>query len=232
MRYPTLNTGQVRSVVDDLVSGRTPSCDTIALWRGAGESIEFEDLDAVLAQLKLELEVIGTDPTLTKDKEPFEGAVAVAIYGFLDSLPLDLLDDPGFWRYLAMSRFWWFVEWREADPLAAGNVLTYVDGRRNTEHIPLRLYLRVKAVAVGDNKALAAELKKCTDFWRSHVIRVRTGTAPTVARAFAQMQAGEGRLPTSTLRPYARRLNRMWTNVQLGLYDQAHAEAMIQELRE
>lgn len=232
MRYPTLTVGHVEEIVGGLISGSNPSCDTSAVWRGDGETIDFDVLDEILDKLRLELETIGTDPSLTGDKEPFEGAVAVAIFSFLDGLPVEVLDDPGFWRYLSVSRFWWFIQWREADAIGRGNVATYTNGRRNTEHIPLRLYLRVKAIAATGDVALAKDLQKCTDFWRSHVIRVRTATAAPLAAAFAEMQNGEGRLPTSKLRPYARRLNRTWTNVQLGLYQQDRARAMIEELRE
>jgi len=235
MRYPTLTTGHVQGIVTDLMKGLTPSCDTMAVWRGSGEAVEFDVLDALLDTARNDLELMGTDPSLTNDKEPFEGGLAVAIFPFLHSLPVEVLDDPGFWRYLSVSRFWWFVQWREAKTLAAGElrrVLVYTDGRRNTEQVPLRLYLRVKSVAATGKVELAKELEKCTDFWRSHVIRVRTGTAPELATAFAVMQSGDGRLATGKLRPYAKRLNRMWTNVQLGLYDEQQATTMIQGLRE
>jgi len=232
MRYPTLNTGRTAEIIADLLTGAKPSVDTDAVWRGDGETISFDSLDEVLEMLGGRLDDIGIDPTLTADKEPFEGEVAVAIYPFLSALPIEVLDDPGFWRYLSVSRFWWFVQWREAAAIERGNVATYTDARRNTEQIPLRLFLRVKSVAGSGNLSLAKDLTKCTDFWRSHVIRVHTATAPPVAAAFAEMQKGNGRLPTTKLRAYARRLNRTWTNVQLGLYDQGHADAIIEELRE
>lgn len=231
MRYPTLNLGHVESIVADRFKGLDPSCDSVAIWRGIGESIEFDELDAALIAARAELDRIGTDPSLTTDKEPFEGALAFSVYPFVASIPIEVLDDPGFWRYLALSRFWWFVQWREAGPIERGNISTYVDGRRNTEHIPLRMYLRVKAVAEGGRPELAKELEKCTDFWRSHVTRVRTATAPNLATAFASMQKGNGRLKTDALRSYARRLNRLWTNVQLGLYDERQASSLIEALR-
>jgi hypothetical protein len=132
-----------------------------------------------------------------------------------------------------MSRFWWFVAWREAEPLSRGNGLTYVDGRRNTEAIPLRLYLRAKAVAIGGDVNLAKELKKCTDFWRSHVTRVRTGAAPQLATAFAQMQKDQStRMATQELRAFARRVNRLWTNVQLAVYDAQEASKVLGDLRQ
>lgn len=233
MRYPTLNVGRTGEFVKQLLIGEDPSIEGEAYWRGEGESVEFDALDIVLARLRKKLmEEIGEDPSLTTDKEPFEGEVAVAVFDFLHSLPVEVLDDPGFWRFLAVSRFWWFIRWRESGPIESGNVGTYTDGRRNTEQIPLRLYLRVKAVADAGSPDLAKDLEWCTDFWRSHVIRVRTGAAPALAAQFAAQQKGPGRLKTDPLRDYARRLNRLWTNVHFGLYGQEQAKAVIEELRE
>ena len=78
---------------------------------------------------------------------------------------------------------------------------------------------------------MSSSSARSADFWRSHVIRVRTGSAQPVATAFAQMQKGAGRLPTPALRDYAKRLNRIWTNTHLGLYDAERASALIAELR-
>jgi hypothetical protein len=231
MRYPTLALGRCEAVTKSLASQREIDTESDVVWRGTGESVDLSDLDIVLEAMRAELAKIGLDPALTPDKEPFEAEVAVACYPFLCSLPVEVLDDPGFWRYLAVSRFWWFVEWRESGPVGAGNACTYTDARRNTEQIPLRLFLRVRAVAAVTGPEFAKDLEKCTDFWRSHVIRVRTGAAPALAAAVVAMQKGPHRMKTTPLRAFARRLNRVWTNTQLGLYDSTRATALVEELR-
>jgi hypothetical protein len=220
--------GRCIELVAQLVAGEQPSIDAVATWQGTDESIDLEALDIVLEGLQDRLASLAAD---LKDKEPFEGEVALAVYSFLEEIPTEVLDEPGFWRYLALSRFWWYIAWREAEPIANGNAATYTDARRNTEQIPLRLYLRAKAVAESE-PGLVKDLNRSTDFWRSHVIRVRTGSAPRIAAAFARMQSGDQRLNTTPLRAYARRLNRTWTNVHLGLYDETRATALIEELRE
>lgn len=231
MRYPTLALGRCEAITKSLVSRRDVDTETDTVWRGAGESVDLTALDVILDEMRAELAKIGLDPSLTPDKEPFEAEVAVACYSFLSSLPVEVLDDPGFWRYLAASRFWWFIEWREAGAVEAGNAGTYTDARRNTEQIPLRLFLRVRAVAAVAGPDFARDLEKCADFWRSHVIRVRTGAAPAVAAAVVGMQKGSQRLKTAPLREFAKRLNRVWTNTQLGLYDTTMATALVKELR-
>lgn len=231
MRYPTLNAGQTDELVRQLIKGEETSIHTVALWRGDGETIDLDDLEDAIYDLRERLKEIGEDPALTSDKDPFEGEVAAKVFPFLNAVPIEVLDDLGFWRYLSVRYFWWFVSWRESGPIESGNVATYTSANRNTEQIPLRLYLRAKAIQNGDDLTFASTLEKSTDFWRSHVIRVRTGTAPKVARAFVSMQK-ETHLPTETLREYARRLNRTWTNVNLNLLTEDQAEDLIKELRD
>lgn len=233
MRYPTLNAGRTDALVRQLINGEEPSALSVALWRGEGETIDFEILDEIIEDLRERLIEIGEDPDLTTDKDPFEGEVAEGVFPFLHSIPIRVLDDLGFWRFLAVHYFWWFIRWREAGPITNGNAATYTSANRNTEQIPLRLYLRAKAVLIGSDVSPAAALEQSTDFWRSHVIRVRTGTAPTVSRAFVQMQQDPTtRLTTDPLREYARRLNRTWTNVNLNLLDADEASKLISELRD
>ena len=232
MRYPTIAEGKVDELVVQLINGGDVSVEANWIWRGDGESIDFAPLESIIETLMESLDQSGSDPDLTADKEPFEGEVAVNIYPFLASIPVEVKDDPGFWRFLAVRYFWWFIAWREAESIRRGNVGTYTSGRINTESIPLRLYLRAKSVDLGGDVVPAQQLIACTDFWRSHVTRVRTGTSPIVTRAFVEMQAGEGHLATNPLREYARRLNRSWTNVLLSLYSQDRAAALIQELRD
>lgn len=231
MRYPTLTSALVEDIVKRRLGGEQVSLDGIVVWRGQGETIDLTPLDAALAIGREHLEKIGTDPSLVTDKEPFEGALAVQVFPILDAIPIEILDDPGFWRYLAIDKFWWFIEWREARPIEAGRWMSYVDARRSTESIPTRLYLRARAVADSGALGLAQELTQCTDFWRSHVTRVRTGSAPVLAAAFASIQKDPAsHMATTALRGFARRLNRMWTNVHLNLYSPEQAAAILNEL--
>jgi hypothetical protein len=229
MRYPILGHAQVMSIAEVLVKGENVSIDAIAQWVGSGESIELTALEATVRAANDDLVQLVLDAKVSADKEPFEGRLAAEVFPILDQLPVEVLDDPGFWRYLAVRHFWWFIEWREKDPVANGNVATYVDAKRNTEQIPLRLYLRAKAV--GGDSHLCQAIPQSADFWRSHVIRVRTGSAEPLARAFAAAQEAD-RMKTDVLRSYARNLNRHWANVQLAMYDQSEAQALVEELRE
>jgi hypothetical protein len=219
----------VTAIAALLVDGWSVSVDAQAQWSGTGETIDLSGLEAIVLASDADLANLESKTGAASDKEPFEGRLAAEIFPVLDALPTEVLDDPGFWRYLAVRYFWKFIAWREKEPIANGNVGTYIDAKRSTEQIPLRLFLRAKSV--GGDRHLCQSIPKSADFWRSHVIRVRTGSAESLARAFAHMHEND-RMRTDELRRYARRLNRQWTNVQLGMYEQFEAEELIRELRE
>jgi len=215
----------------DFVSGRHVSIDAKAGSEGTGDDVDEESLIEILRYYQMELE---TSPP--KDNELFEGRLAAALFGWFDALPIEVLDDPGFWRYVSLRHFWWFIEWREAEPIDKGNFNNLVDATLPAEHIPLRLYLRAKAVADGEDASLAGEIPKSTDFWRSHITRVRVASAPAMARAFAETKRDEkfldSPLKTERLRRVAKRVNRMWSNVRLDMYDSVESKKLMKEIVE
>jgi hypothetical protein len=94
----------------------------------------------------------------------------------------------------------------------------------------LRTFLRGQIALEHGQYDLAWAIPKGTDFWRSHIIRVRTGAVPAVSRAFVREQLAD-RMPSGPLRAYARRLNRLRTNVVLEVFDDDDAESLCRELR-
>lgn len=207
-----------------LHEGFHPAIDHLVDWIGSGESLELGPFVALGSELSAE-----TRMRTEKDPDVFEGEVAGRLYDALKSIPVYVLDDRGFWRYLSLRYFWEFINWRERKPFEKGNYLKYIDASENTESVLPRMYLRAQALAGTGGEGLAGSIPHAGDFWRSHVIRVRTGSAPKIARAFAAKQMAS-RLTTDPLRETAKRLNRTWTNVLLYLYDEAEAEELLDQL--
>jgi hypothetical protein len=231
MRYRTLSVSATQQIAAQFVAGEHAAVEVHSVDHGEGSALDETPLISILDMYKRELE--DDSPS---DKEIFEGRLAAAIFSWLDSLPVEVLDDPGFWRYLSVKYFWWFVEWREQDPISRGNFDTLVDATLPAEQIPLRMYLRAKSIADGTDASLAGQIPKSMDFWRSHVVRVRVGSAPNIARAFAISKRDEevlGQpLKTERLRRVARRINRMWSNVYLDLYDKEEGDRFVKEIIE
>ena len=230
MRYPTISRSTADEIARRLVAGENPPIGPSVSWTGAGEEIDLEHVATAFHHLEQAFaEFLADSPTSTP--EEFEGIAAGQLHQALRELPIEVLDDPGFWRYLSLDKFWWFIAVREAGPLARGNHSAYIDGLRPSECVPLRMFLRAHAVGVDNDYTLASSLTRASDFWRSHVIRVRTGSAPSVARGFVRLQT-EQRMPTDVLRPFAKRVNRLWSNVVLDRLDDDEADQVMRDLYE
>src|SRR2546423_14630533 len=118
------------------------------------------------------------------DDDQFEGALAAHLHRAFKTRGVDVLDDPGFWAYIAAGRLWFFTRWRE-DP-AKRNAETYhlyVDGTKADSCVPLRMFLRAQAIELDGDYSLASAIPAGTDFWRSHLLRVKAGVKQEVAHA-------------------------------------------------
>lgn len=235
MRYPTFTDAAVKDYSARLIAGEpidAAAFDGAAQWIEAAPLATDVDLTALRAAVAAVMTGVTADVKgdLWKDADRVEGHLALLIQPTLSALPVEVLDDGGFWRFLSIGVFWPFIAWREASSIERGNIDTYVNGRRNTENIPMRLLLRARSVDTGETDTLASDIPKAADFWRSHVLRTQTASAPVLARSLATMQL-DARLSAKQVRPLARRLNRVWTNALLNLYSPAESDALIEQLR-
>ena len=225
VRYPTLRRSDTVSLALLLVEGRSITIENKVEWQGSGTDVDLRPLDLALQGIKEAFEQAEKEP----DHEAFEGRLSAVVHAELADFAPQVLDDDGFWRYLALSRFWWFVEWREAGPIERGNVATYIDGHIAVESIPSRLFIRGQAVCDNGDYSRAWALERAADFWRSHVLRVRSGSAPQLTRALVDLQLRH-QMSTDQMRRFARLINRTWSNVVLHLYDDAACAELVEEL--
>ena len=232
MKYKSLSESACRELVKDLLAGRHSFLQGVD--QGTGDrSVDWEEIRSAAEWMKQQIK--AADP---KDRDRTEGRLAIGLYRALAHVDPAVLDDDGFWRYLALRHFWDVVRWREPQafvgPESSEKAIKYVDAKKPTESVLTRMYLRAVAVGMngdvrnGDGEAAHA-LSRATDFWRSHIIRVRTGTAPSLVRAFIGRQQREP-MNTDALREFARAVNRTWTNVLLTEYDEAEAAKLLDEL--
>lgn len=197
---------------------------------GSGEAIDLEPIEELARTLEEELGSFRASGNT--DSDFFEGQIAGRVHVALAHLPISLLDDPGFWRYLALKDFWWLVTWRESKAFDSNDprrYAVYIDGSRSSECIPLRIFLRGQVANDNGDYSLAVAVPEATDFWRSHIIRVTTWSVPHLARKFIRMQE-ENRLTTQPLRRVARLLNRRRANVALHQYSEAEIAALLNEV--
>jgi len=235
MKYPTLPESVASDLIGRLLGGEEighAALDGAATWvetPSLDEPIDIAGLRDAVALVRSSVEDPVSEP-IWRDRDRVEGRLAAGTFDTLNSLPIEVLDDRGFWRFLSIAVFWWFVAWREESAISRGNIATYTDASKSTEQIPLRLYLRAFSVAGGEETDLPSALPRAADFWRSHILRTQTASAPQIARSLVKMQM-EHALSTKELRPLARRVNRVWTNTLLFLFSEAEAEALIDQMR-
>ncbi len=216
--------------------------------RMGGEGDEFPWGLLAVAQREIEDLIDPHAPNLSgARKDVLEGKASLLLHRAISDGEADIamLDDPGFWRYVAIAYLWNFAVWREhgtlfPKPKASGEpnevperrFAVYIDGRRLHECIPSRLWLRVNVLG-GQELDLAYQAQGSTDFWRSHILRVKAGEHPGIVRAMARRQADDStRLTTEPLREFAKQLNRTLQNLVPALLDDDAADRLVEELWE
>ena len=209
-----------------------------AHWVGQGQEVDESAIENAADKIK---QLMASNDDRRRRADQVEGEAAKILCRALcptgerdGGVPdVSVLDDPGFWRYLTMKWFWEFVQWREwGEPakFSEQKHLRYVDARVSTECVLTRMFLRSMSLGGPEHDELAGCLPNATDFWRSHILRVRTASAPKLTRAMVEMQR-EDPLKTDDVREFAKRKNRTWTNVILHLYDYSEAFELLTELR-
>ena len=227
MKYPMVTHSDCRMLADRWCQDLPAPLAQHIHWQGTGNDIDLTSIERAASSIRDLLE--GYETVHSSDRDRLEGRAAPILYDALMTVEVAILDDPGFWRYLGLQHFWRLIAWREHKAFERGNHLKYVDGAQSTECVLTRMYLRVQALGGSEYQEMAWALPRATDFWRSHIFRVRTGTAPAVTRAFVRKYRDD-RLNTEDLRDFAKRLTRIWTNIVLTVYDDDEAERLIDEL--
>ena len=226
MKYPTLRGRRCADLALRMWQGERPALGPVVEWVGEGDDVDLDCVRHAASMVMADLDDAATDAT----REECEAEAAPLLHDALGAVDIPVLDDPGFWRYLSLELFWDFIRWRERKAFARGNYLRYVDGKSSTECVLIRMYLRAAAVGGLKYAEHASVLPRSADFWRSHIVRVKTGTAPPLVRAFVDLQRSR-RLPTDPLREFAKGLNRTWSNVLLSLYDDDEAQALLENIQ-
>ena len=225
--------------IDDLGSDLA---DVVKFW-GEGDDLDVSPLEDAQAQIE---ELLDSEEAQCFDPDQKEGKAACVLFGAITDAGADpaALDDPGFWRYVCLAHVWNFAAWRqptafsgrrsaEGVPGTPASLKSYVDGSRPHDCVPARMYFRVKAVGGLEHADLAWAVREGTDFWRSHILRVKVGEHPPIVRAMVRRQSNDKtRLLTDDLRKLAKDLNRTLTNVVPALLNEDAAEELVDEFWE
>lgn len=258
MSYPTLTARQATNLVHALISSSDPDWVDVPIAEDGfvlecdGDRYDRTSVEAAAQHLREEWDtIVNSIPQFSADDlYILEVLFSAKIHAALDSLSIDHLEDKGFWRYLALFPFRWYLYAREGkslQPQNFGGLLdsnsrqlgdedseteslfvnqalyrAYVIGQAiRDETDPVGLYSRVNSIPRGG---------PVTDFWHSHVLRVRIGRIGRVAHALVDATSG---VPESEMKEFARRMaklvTRLKSNVLLDGYHKSDVDGLIAE---
>ncbi len=131
------------------------------------DEIDLTELISLSSEVSQELELFKSTG---EDKDRFEGEIAQKLHETLEKIPIEILDDPGFWAYLTFNFFWGFVYWRQREQFDAfiddgkDGYRNYVSGTNPSRCVVLRTFLRGKLTYEATG---SYELSKWSDLERS-----------------------------------------------------------------
>lgn len=149
-------------------------------------------------------------------KDELEALLAVDFKTNIDKLPSRALIETDVWRYLAAVEMFDFISWRDGVNCKMTS-FGAVNDNPGFDCVPLRMYLRIRilqdGMVEGDDLNELATFQG-TDFWRSHVLRVKLGQEPRLIRRFMSA-ISDDQLNTNEVRRLAKILSRFSTNLTL-----------------
>ena len=181
----------------------------------------------------------GSTPTeaRTKDADAIEGQLSVDFYRQLVQLPPEVLNDLDFWRYIACSHLSDFVVWRDGSEALPASRAGFGAGKSAAafqDCVPYRMFRRGQIACLakvpGKTPLQIAKIPG-TDLWRSHVLRVRIGNAPTAAATFLLTADGyRNRNVSSTeiSREAAKLVKRLRSNLLMDYLDSDECRDVIE----
>lgn len=237
MRYPTMTAGDATTYLQAKRAGNLLDVDSLARYAGSGEAFNGSFLQPLRAALTI---TMASFPEGIKSKSDaaanvFEGNASRVVHEGL-TVNSEVLADPEFWIWLAVTHFPDVVEWRYryGKEGSVAQLANYGVASR-AENLLYRLWLRAELVLDDDatdryHLANSGQI----DFYRSHLFRQGYANARNFARALLRFQypkksnPTEPKLKTVEIRDLVKRLRRMRSNLFLEILPEEDCRAVIE----
>jgi hypothetical protein len=146
-------------------------------------------------------------------KEELEAELSSQLFRILESLPVTMLTDSDFWRYLSAEYFFEFTLWRDGESCALAS-FGASSATVNFDCVPFRMFNRglIAFTISEDINELDYAHIPGTDLWRSHILRVLTSYSSSMSQAILD-EYKAGNLPTAVVRDVAKSLRKSRANV-------------------
>jgi len=263
MGYPVINRTKAQRLADEIKKMQRSDIDPLAVLLDESEWIE-ERGRTEYDRSKIETSSIetrkGVAPQL-KDKEKkakdadanLECGMAVLLHAALKDFSIEAIQDPDFWRYLALFPFRWYLLAREPElqPQDFGGEVTKYDekgdkrvsGTTMKYQLLLRTYLWGRCAFDANDKSgapgtfyrrakltLGVENLSTIDVWHSHIIRVQMGQLGQIPLAFIDQIVDKPPMNTDQARELEKLVTRMKHGVMFDALEYPSAREIISEL--
>ena len=222
-RAPSLPNDVARRVVLARQKGRDSRVlDSELDHVGSGQVWEPQNADAAVAKLADLRDELLADERSDVNDQLFDRAACTVLHRELNISP-NLAASDGFWRWLAVERFWDIIDARHSRRSSVARLMNFgIDGPPTSNRLRI-LWLRADIVydaSDEDPYNLATRLSP-TDFWESGIIRHRYGWSRNLSRLMTRFQypdpdSGVGRLHLTHengIRMLYKRLKRMHSTI-------------------
>ena len=218
---------------------------------GIDTPIDFDSFVETLEAKKSIWDDFRTRGPLTDAaRNRFEAESAPEIYEVLSSLPIPVLDDKDFWRWLLVGPLRWYVYACDSKDGKLPNESKGLGGDSNFRRNPVtRSYFRGRLAADVGLPGVASEYARASaarkngefadqDFMKSHILAIQVGNVPEIAAAFIRassdpyLPTGDPKVGEFGVRQFVKYFTRLRSEVMWNSYERDEARALAAELRE
>lgn len=231
MQYPTVSLHSYQRFINEYRQNSPLRDKPEGVLRGQGE----DPLNRVRPELlrliddwKKTIKKIGDS---SAKKEELEGELSSQLFRVLESLPVTMLTDSDFWRYISSEYFFEFTLWRDGEACALAS-FGASSSSVNFDCVPFRMFNRglIAFTITEDINDLEYAHIPGTDLWRSHILRVLTSYSASMSQAILD-EYKQGNLPTAVVRDVAKSLRKSRANIVFEVLDlDQSAEILTREI--
>lgn len=189
---------------------------TYVVWKGSGIDVTSARLAKMNSELAALLNSSFSGAMKKKDSrlDKYEGLAASIVHQNLHDLPINILADEDFWRYVAVVSVFEIVAWRHES--LGNNNFGLTSGRGFLRCLPYRMFIRADIAhrySDGANYNLTSAHGSLVDQWASHVLGQQYGSVPKLVKVlleqYEDLRKRKVKRPTEVDREIAKELRQV-----------------------
>jgi len=230
LKYRSLSQSDSESLRDAILANENLNVDELGQEVGDGDLLDLTPVKELCAKAVARCESESSS-------EQIELEYSGDLYLILRAVPVEVRDDPGFWRWVTATALLPFLKLREAKNRKPIGREAIGAGTNRSDILACRMFLRAQVArrVLPDGKLDFSTLTelgaKHHDFWQSHIVRVSTGSEQGLAHALITSHLRD-HIPTSDLRVFVRdRINKPKNTVATYLMSEDEAASYVAKQR-